>query len=331
MATGKGPIGSFELISAQRGMSVKVVFHFIVCNLVVRLAVFVFVEETRFFSSRVFGGTAVKVAATPVVQRRECFKWSTRHVPEPRSMRVLRSVFHSQHCQHGHYSKRLSCRLWDIHKSGPIAFCLLFFFATQEVNWHPLPCDIVTTKVNPYGAEVSDVRAKRERKVAYRAVARFPKLLVCGTRSAARIGFWHFLGFTTAAFLSLAPKQMQCTRLQIGVAGNRSYRGAVFVFTDNQETTEHFEPCQVLAVAYFFNDWTFARVHCRETTAEQTAEAESELLPSYCNVLNVCGLTKPTGFSLLELAFKAYEILMSTTCFYAVGTRENHVVCHAVC
>lgn len=52
MATGKGPIGSFELISAQRGMSVKVVFHFIVCNLVVRLAVFVFVEETRLGASR---------------------------------------------------------------------------------------------------------------------------------------------------------------------------------------------------------------------------------------------------------------------------------------
>lgn len=145
----------------------------------------------------------------------------------------------------------------------------------------------MTTKVNPYGAEVSNVRAERERKVAYRAVARFPKLLVCGTRSAVRIGFCHFLGFTTAAFLSLAPKQMQCTRLQIGVAGNRSYRGAVFVSTNNRKATEHFGHCQVLAVAYFFNDCTFARVHCRKTTAEQMAEAESELLPSYCNVLNV--------------------------------------------
>lgn len=178
---------------------------------------------------------------------------------------------------------------------------------------------------------MSNVRAERERKVAYRAVARFPKLLVCGTRSAVRIGFCHFLGFTTAAFLSLAPKQMQCTRLQIGVAGNRSYRGAVFVSTNNRKATEHFGQCQVLAVAYFFNDCTFARVHCSKTTAEQMAEAESELLPSYCNVLNVCGLTEPAGFSRLELAFKAYEILMPTTCFYVAGTRENRVVCHAVC
>lgn len=124
---------------------------------------------------------------------------------------------------------------------------------------------------------------------------------------------------------------MQCAHLQIGVPGNRSYCGAVLVSSDNWKATEHFKSCQMLAVAYFFNDQTFAHVPCRKTTAEQTAEAESESLPSCCNVPGACGPTKPTGFSRSELAFKVYEILMPTTCFYAVGTRESHVICCAVC